>query len=146
MTPIVAIDARDAFAPELRGVEGATLASSSTPCPSGPSSTTGSSLPRGRPRPRGALGAGRLAAAPARHARPVHAPNCFLPLRRPCPGVVTVHDLAFEAYPDDFSTRRPEYRTFAPRAVRSAERMICVSGFTADDVVARYGVDPARCA
>src|SRR5919204_4486239 len=32
----------------------------------------------------------------------VHAPNCFLPLRRPCPGVVTVHDLAFEEHPDDF--------------------------------------------
>ena len=29
----------------------------------------------------------------------VHAPNCFLPLRRPCPGVVTIHDLAFEALP-----------------------------------------------
>src|SRR5436190_21416415 len=25
----------------------------------------------------------------------VHATNCFLPLRRPCPGVVTIHDLAF---------------------------------------------------
>src|SRR5204862_326988 len=23
----------------------------------------------------------------------VHAPNCFLPLRRPCPGAVTIHDL-----------------------------------------------------
>ena len=32
----------------------------------------------------------------------VHAPNCFLPLRRSCPGVVTVHDLAFHAYPEDF--------------------------------------------
>ena len=48
----------------------------------------------------------------------VHAPNCFLPLRRPCPGVVTVHDLAFEADPDDFSRRTGwKYRTFARRAV-----------------------------
>ncbi len=33
----------------------------------------------------------------------LHAPNVFLPLRRPCPGVVTIHDLAFEAFPKDFA-------------------------------------------
>jgi glycosyltransferase involved in cell wall biosynthesis len=75
----------------------------------------------------------------------VHAPNCFLPLVRPCPGVVTVHDLAFEAHPGDFSARTgAKYRWFTPRAVRSAERVICVSEFTRDDVVARYGVDEAK--
>jgi glycosyltransferase involved in cell wall biosynthesis len=75
----------------------------------------------------------------------VHAPNCFLPLRRPCPGVVTVHDLAFEQHPEDFGRRTgAKYRWFTPRAVRSAERVICVSRFTADDVVARYGVEPAK--
>ena len=72
----------------------------------------------------------------------VHAPNCFLPLRRPCPGVVTIHDLAWEEHPDDFArTTAWKYRTFAPRAARSAERVICVSGFTRDDVVRRYGVE-----
>lgn len=71
----------------------------------------------------------------------LHAPNCFLPLRRPCPGVVTVHDLAFEEHTDDFSRRTgTKYRLLTPRAVRSAERVICVSQFTADDVCARYGV------
>ena len=71
----------------------------------------------------------------------LHAPNCFLPLRRPCPGVVTVHDLAFERFPDDFRRRTGlKYRTLAPRALRSAERVIAVSQFTADDVVERYGV------
>jgi glycosyltransferase involved in cell wall biosynthesis len=74
-----------------------------------------------------------------------HAPNCFLPLWRPCPGVVTIHDLAFERYPEDFSKRTgAKYRYFTPRAARSAERVICVSRFTADDVVARYGVDEAK--
>src|ERR1044072_7515872 len=54
----------------------------------------------------------------------VDAPNCFLPLRRPCPGVVTVHDLAFEAHPKDFSRRTgAKYRWFTPRSVRSAERV-----------------------
>ena len=71
----------------------------------------------------------------------VHVPNCFLPLRRPCPGVVSVLDLAFEAHPEDFAPRtRWKYRTITPRAVRSAERVIAISAFTRDDVVARYGI------
>jgi glycosyltransferase involved in cell wall biosynthesis len=75
----------------------------------------------------------------------VHSPNCFLPLRRPCPGVVTIHDLAWEEHPDDFArTTALKYRTLAPRAARSAERVICVSSFTRDDVVRRYGVDEDR--
>jgi glycosyltransferase involved in cell wall biosynthesis len=80
-----------------------------------------------------------------RRAALVHATNCFLPLRRPCPGVVTIHDLAFEAWPDDFSfTTGRKYRLIAPRAARSAELVICPSRFTRDDVCARYGVDPGK--
>ena len=75
----------------------------------------------------------------------VHAPNCFLPLRRPCPGVVTVHDLAFEEHPEDFARLTGwKYRTLTPRCVRSAERVICVSEHTRRDVCERYGADPAR--
>ena len=75
----------------------------------------------------------------------VHAPNCFLPLRRPCPGVVTIHDLAFEAFPGDFAplTLR-KYRWFAPRAARSAERVIVPSPFTGRDVIERYGIRPSK--
>ncbi|HYH59402.1 MAG TPA: glycosyltransferase family 1 protein [Thermoleophilaceae bacterium] len=75
----------------------------------------------------------------------VHAPNCFLPLRRPCPGVVSIHDLAWEEYPEDFArTTGWKYRTFAPRAARSAERVICISEFTRDDVARRYGVSEEK--
>lgn len=75
----------------------------------------------------------------------VHSPNCFLPLRRPCPGVVTIHDLAWEEHPGDFARRTAlKYRTLAPRAARSAERVVCVSAFTRDDVVRRYRVDEER--
>jgi glycosyltransferase involved in cell wall biosynthesis len=81
----------------------------------------------------------------ARQADLVHAPNCFLPLRRACPGVVTIHDLAFEVYPTDFAPRtRLKYRAIAPRAARSAELVISVSRFTADELIERYGVDPGR--
>lgn len=80
-----------------------------------------------------------------RDAALVHSPNCFLPLRRPCPGVVTIHDLAWEEHPEDFARSTAwKYRTIAPRAARSAERVICVSEFTRDDVVRRYGVDPEK--
>ena len=75
----------------------------------------------------------------------VHAPNCFLPLRRPCPGVVTVHDLAFEDHPEDFARLTGlKYRTLTPRCARSAERVICVSEHTRRDVCERYRVDPDR--
>lgn len=75
----------------------------------------------------------------------VHAPNCFLPLRRPCAGVVTVHDLAFEAHPEDFSPRTgAKYRWITRRAVHSAQAVICVSAWTAADVAERYGVDAAK--
>jgi glycosyltransferase involved in cell wall biosynthesis len=81
----------------------------------------------------------------ARGADVLHVPNCFLPVRRPCPGVVTIHDLAFEDHPEDFARKTAwKYRTLTPRAARSAERVITPSTFTRDDVVARYGVDPAK--
>ena len=86
------------------------------------------------------LGLGLAAALAAAHV--VHAPNCFLPLLRRTPGVVTVHDLAFEAHPRDFAPRTgAKYRAITPRAVRSAQRVICVSRWTAADVCRRYGVD-----
>ena len=80
-----------------------------------------------------------------RHADLVHAPNCFLPLRRPCPGVVTVHDLAFEDHPEDFARLTgAKYRALTRRAARSAERVICVSEHTRRDLCDRYGVDPTK--
>jgi glycosyltransferase involved in cell wall biosynthesis len=75
----------------------------------------------------------------------VHAPNCFLPLVRPCPGVVTVHDLAFERWPSDFAPMtRVKYRVAARLAVRSAQRVICDSAFTRQELRACYDVDPAK--
>jgi glycosyltransferase involved in cell wall biosynthesis len=71
----------------------------------------------------------------------VHVPNCFLPLRRPCPGAVTIHDLAFEEHVDDFGRRTGlKYRLLTPRAARSAEVVICPSEFSRHDVSERYGV------
>ena len=71
----------------------------------------------------------------------LHAPNCFLPPRRPCAGVVTVHDLAWEDHPEDFARlTRLKYRQWTPRAAHSAEIVITPSEFTRDDLVRRYRV------
>ena len=88
---------------------------------------------------------GMARAARSSGADVLHVPNCFLPLRRRLPGVVTIHDLAWERFPGDFApTTRRKYAWATPRAARSAEAVIVPSRCTADDVVARYGADPAK--
>jgi glycosyltransferase involved in cell wall biosynthesis len=142
--PIVAIDARDAFDPQLRGwgryVRDLVAALPERPDLEYRVISQGS---------RGPELFFEQIELPVRLRREqadlVHAPNCFLPLARPCMGVVTIHDLAFEVFPDDFSKRTGwKYRTFTRRSARSAQRVICVSGYTAADVVRRYDVDEAR--
>src|SRR5438094_3121388 len=141
--PTVALDARDALVPPLRGwgryVRELVRALQAIGAPVEP-------LAAGWRGPEVVWEQlGLPLRALARRARVLHAPNCFLPLVRPCPGVVTVHDLAFEAFPEDFAPRtRWKYRVLARAAARSAERVICVSQATADDVVARWGVGADR--
>jgi glycosyltransferase involved in cell wall biosynthesis len=142
--PTVAIDARDAFAPQLRGW-GRYAKELIAALPEHPGLDY-RLISRGGPGPELLF---EQVGLPVRLRRLkadlVHAPNCFLPLARPCMGVVTIHDLAFEVFPEDFSGRTGwKYRTFTPRAARSAQRVICVSGYTATDVVRRYDVDEAR--
>ena len=80
-----------------------------------------------------------------RGAQLIHATNCFLPLVRPCPGVVTIHDLAFEVWREDFSIRTgAKYRFLAPRAARSAELVIVPSAFTRDELCTRYAIDAGK--
>ena len=142
--PIVAIDARDAFAPELRGW-GRYARELVDALPERPGLDYRVISEGGR----GPEVLFEQIGLPLRlrrlQADLVHAPNCFLPLARPCMGVVTIHDLAFEVFPDDFPARTGlKYRTITPRAARSAQRVICVSGYTAEDVIRRYDVDPGR--
>jgi glycosyltransferase involved in cell wall biosynthesis len=141
--PTIALDARDAFSPRLRGwgrhvrelaraleAIGAPVRVLAGRWPGPEVLWEQAALPLSALRRRDAL---------------IHAPNCFLPLARPCPGVVTIHDLAFEAFPDDFApSARWKYRVLARAAARSAERVICVSAATADDVAVRWGVPSSR--
>ena len=68
-----------------------------------------------------------------------------LPLRPPCPCVVTVHDLSFEREPELMSRKdRAVFRLVVPRAVRRAARVLAVSERTKADLVELYGVDPVK--
>jgi glycosyltransferase involved in cell wall biosynthesis len=68
-----------------------------------------------------------------------------LPLRAPCPGVITVHDLSFAREPGLMSRKdRLVFRKLVPRAVRRAARILTVSERTRADLVELYGVAPDR--
>jgi glycosyltransferase involved in cell wall biosynthesis len=68
-----------------------------------------------------------------------------IPLRCPCPAVVTVHDLSFERDPMLLGRKdRFVFKTVVPRAARKAARLIAVSERTKADLVELYGVPPDR--
>jgi glycosyltransferase involved in cell wall biosynthesis len=68
-----------------------------------------------------------------------------LPLRSPCPGVVTVHDLSFARQPGLMGRKdQLVFRTLVPRAVRRAARVLTVSERTKRDLVELYGVPEER--
>jgi len=68
-----------------------------------------------------------------------------LPLRAPCPCVVTVHDLSFARDPELMNRRDGRiFRTVVPRAVRKAVRVLTVSERTKRDLVDLYGIAPSR--
>jgi glycosyltransferase involved in cell wall biosynthesis len=77
-----------------------------------------------------------------RHARPrlahfVHA----LPLRLPCPAVLTVQDLSFERDASLMGRKdRAVFRAVVPRSVRRAARVLAISERTKRDLVELYGI------
>ena len=66
-----------------------------------------------------------------------------LPLRCPCPAVVTIHDVSFEQGLMG-SRDRFVFRRVVPRAARAAARILTVSERTKRDLVELYGLPPER--
>jgi glycosyltransferase involved in cell wall biosynthesis len=66
-----------------------------------------------------------------------------LPLRSPCPAVVTIHDVSFER---GLMGRRDRlvFERVVPRSARNAARVVTVSERTKRDLVELYGVEPER--
>jgi glycosyltransferase involved in cell wall biosynthesis len=70
-----------------------------------------------------------------------------LPLRCPCPAVVTVHDLSFERDPAAMGRLdRAIFKHVVPRAARRARRVIAVSERTKRDLVELYAIPGERIA
>ena len=68
-----------------------------------------------------------------------------LPLRCPCPAVVTIHDLSFERDATLMGRRdRLVFRRVVPRAARRRARVLTVSERTKRDLVELYGIPPER--
>ena len=64
-----------------------------------------------------------------------------LPLRCPCPGVVTIHDLSFERGTAMMGRRdRLVFRRTVPRSARRAARVLTVSERSRRDLVELYGL------
>lgn len=74
-----------------------------------------------------------------------HGPVNVLPLALPCPGVVTVHDVAFLALPAAFQPFKRRYLAALTRAsCQRAERVIAVSAHTRTELVARLGIPETK--
>jgi glycosyltransferase involved in cell wall biosynthesis len=68
-----------------------------------------------------------------------------LPLRSPCPCVVTVHDVSFARKPELMAWKdRAVFRRVVPHAVKRAARVLTVSERTKRDLIELYDVPPER--
>jgi glycosyltransferase involved in cell wall biosynthesis len=76
----------------------------------------------------------------------LHSPHFLMPIIRPCPVVVTIHDVIYLARKEDLPSRlgRLYYRAMMTAAVRLAERIIADSEFSKQDIVRYLGADPAK--
>lgn len=68
-----------------------------------------------------------------------------VPLRCPCPSVVTIHDLSFELDPGVMRRRdRAVFGWAVPRAARASATILTVSERSKRDIVEIYGIAPAK--
>jgi glycosyltransferase involved in cell wall biosynthesis len=88
----------------------------------------------------------RLPMALARsHADLLFVPSHAVPFAWPGKALTVVHDLAFERHPTAYSVPERAYLQLTTRwAVRRCALLIAISESTKSDLVALYGVDPAR--
>ncbi len=72
-------------------------------------------------------------------------PDGYLSLSAKTPTVLTIHDLAFEHFQEHVpGLVNRYYRHFTPRYCRRAQHILTVSGYTAEDVAARYGISAEK--
>lgn len=72
-------------------------------------------------------------------------PDHFLSLRANVPTVLAIHDLNFMHHPEHFPLIESwYYRTFVPKFARKATRIVAVSEFTKNDIIAHFSVDASK--
>lgn len=69
----------------------------------------------------------------------------FTTLATTVPRVTVLHDLAFEHFPLDVGLlQRKYYHFFVPHFARASRQLVAVSEATKADIVATYGIEPAK--
>jgi glycosyltransferase involved in cell wall biosynthesis len=75
----------------------------------------------------------------------LHSPAFIAPLFTHCPSVITIHDLSFLLYPQNFRAGNRRYlRTLTRLSIGRARRVIAVSKSTRADLVRFYGLAPGK--
>lgn len=75
----------------------------------------------------------------------LHCPHYTMPLRVPCPVVVTLHDATFFSQPETHTkVKGPFFRTATRQALRSAVRCVVPSRATRDELARLISADPDR--
>ncbi len=75
----------------------------------------------------------------------VHSPHYTMPLRSPCPVVVTIHDVTFFTQPEvHTSVKGPFFRSAIKTALHRAVRTIAPSKATRNELVRVLDADPTR--
>jgi len=75
----------------------------------------------------------------------LHAPAYTAPLWGRCPVVLTVHDVSYARHPEWYPHESdPLRRAFYARSARRADLVLTDSTFSQQEIVAAYGLDPAR--
>jgi glycosyltransferase involved in cell wall biosynthesis len=68
-------------------------------------------------------------------------PDGYVSLRTNVPTLLTVHDIAFEHYPEQVPViSRYYYPFFSPRYCRRADRILAVSNYTRKDIIKQYNI------
>jgi glycosyltransferase involved in cell wall biosynthesis len=74
----------------------------------------------------------------------LHCPDFVAPRLRPCPAVVTIHDLAFLRFPEILDADARRYYGQVRASAHAAQAVIAVSESTRDDIVDLLGLPPER--
>jgi glycosyltransferase involved in cell wall biosynthesis len=76
----------------------------------------------------------------------LHCPDFIAPRRRPCPAVVTIHDLAFLHFPEILDAEARRFYGQVRAAAHDADAVITVSEATRADIAALLDLPPERVA